>query len=99
MLYFLFLLTTYYCVHTPGIVVVSGWTIVDKSREVKLKQGDLVGLIAQPHNHHLNKVELYLGIPYAAPPVGSLRFMPPGSPPHWSGIKVADTLAPVCRQV
>ncbi|KAK9512112.1 hypothetical protein O3M35_000609 [Rhynocoris fuscipes] len=92
------ILIIYYCFYTPSVLV-NGWKIVDKSRIIKLKQGDIVGLIAQPNNHHLNKVEQFLGIPYAAPPVGSLRFMPPGSPPHWPGTKIADKLAPVCHQV
>lgn len=43
-------------------------------------------------------VEVFLGVPYASPPTGSMRFMPPGTPQHWKGIRMADRLAPVCPQ-
>jgi para-nitrobenzyl esterase len=40
----------------------------------------------------------YLGIPYAAPPVGSLRWQPPQPPAHWTGIRPAIAFAPHCPQ-
>ena len=43
-------------------------------------------------------VEAFLGVPYAQPPVGNLRFLPPVSPAHWRGVRLADRLAPVCIQ-
>jgi hypothetical protein len=43
-------------------------------------------------------VESFLGIPYAQPPTGNLRFLPPVSPAHWRGVRLADRLAPVCIQ-
>lgn len=50
------------------------------TREYHLRQGALRGLIVKPgKNYDLQKVEMFLGIPYAAPPVGTLRFMPPGA--------------------
>lgn len=49
------------------------------TREYDLRQGALRGLIVKPgKNYDLQPVEMFLGIPYAAPPVGNLRFMPPG---------------------
>ncbi|MFN2259861.1 MAG: carboxylesterase family protein, partial [Parasphingopyxis sp.] len=36
-------------------------------------------------------IEQFLGLRYAAPPVGDLRFMPPGDPQSWQGI--ADAVA------
>jgi para-nitrobenzyl esterase len=40
----------------------------------------------------------YLGIPYAAPPVGALRFMPPQRVPHWSGTRDATAFGNRCVQ-
>ncbi|KRW91333.1 carboxylesterase [Alicyclobacillus tengchongensis] len=36
----------------------------------------------------------YLGIPYAAPPVGKLRFFPPHPPEPWEGIRTAAEYGP-----
>lgn len=49
------------------------------TKEYHLRQGALRGFIVKPsRQYQLQNVEIFLGIPYAAPPVGNLRFMPPG---------------------
>ncbi|XP_049887919.1 uncharacterized protein LOC126382175 [Pectinophora gossypiella] len=69
------------------------------TREYHLRQGAIRGLIVKPsRDYDLQAVEMFLGIPYAAPPMGSLRFMPPVSAPPWSGVKKATRFAPVCPQ-
>jgi para-nitrobenzyl esterase len=40
----------------------------------------------------------FLGIPYAAPPVGALRWRPPQPPAPWPGIREATSYAPHCPQ-
>ncbi len=40
----------------------------------------------------------FLGLPYAAPPVGSLRWSPPHPPAPWSGTRLAATFGPNCPQ-
>ena len=40
----------------------------------------------------------FLGIPYAAPPVGQLRWQPPQPAARWSGIRQATAYAPHCAQ-
>lgn len=41
----------------------------------------------------------YLGVPYARPPVGDLRWRDPQSIEGWSGIRDATRFAPACPQV
>ncbi len=43
-------------------------------------------------------MDSYLGIPYAAPPMGPLRWRPPQPPAHWPGIRAATKFAPHCAQ-
>jgi para-nitrobenzyl esterase len=40
----------------------------------------------------------FLGLPYAAPPTGPLRWRPPQPPAHWRGIREAAQFAPHCPQ-
>ncbi|XP_034184575.2 uncharacterized protein LOC117606333 [Osmia lignaria lignaria] len=69
------------------------------TREVRVKQGRLRGIVAQPRtSHDLQSVDVFLGVPYAEPPVGSLRFSPPRSPEPWRGVRQSQEFAPVCPQ-
>ena len=43
-------------------------------------------------------LSIYKGVPFAAPPVGDLRWRPPAAPTRWTGIRKADTFAPACMQ-
>ena len=40
----------------------------------------------------------FLGIPYAAPPVGTLRWQPPRPAARWPGVRQATSYAPHCPQ-
>jgi para-nitrobenzyl esterase len=40
----------------------------------------------------------YLGIPYAAPPTGALRWTPPAAPLSWTSVRPATTFGFVCPQ-
>jgi para-nitrobenzyl esterase len=43
-------------------------------------------------------VDEFLGIPYAAPPVGALRWRPPQPAASWPGVRDATKFAPHCPQ-
>jgi len=43
-------------------------------------------------------VNAFLGIPYAAPPVGDLRWRPPAPPAKWTGVRPATEFGPRCMQ-
>lgn len=49
--------------------------------EIKIKAGTIVGKYIE------DNVVAYLGIPYAKPPVGELRLMPPVDHPEWDDVK------------
>ena len=41
---------------------------------------------------------MYLGVPYAAPPVGVRRLAPPAPPPYWPGLRDATSFGHRCVQ-
>ena len=43
-------------------------------------------------------MQVYFGIPYAAPPVGALRWRPPQPAAPWTGVRAANRLAHNCFQ-
>ena len=42
---------------------------------------------------------VYKGIPFAAPPIGDLRWRAPQPPPSWTGVRDATKFAPACMQI
>jgi para-nitrobenzyl esterase len=59
---------------------------------VEIAQGALEG-------ESLGKVLAFRGIPYAAAPVGNLRFQPPAAPQSWTGVRSALDMGPSCPQL
>jgi para-nitrobenzyl esterase len=59
---------------------------------VKTASGAVTGIIEK------SGVLAYKGIPYAAPPVGNLRWQPPQPPAAWTGIRKADHFGPRTMQ-
>jgi neuroligin len=68
------------------------------SRIVETKSGAIRGIILELNSRRLEPVEVFKGVPYAAPPVGELRYRPPAPPLVWSGTRLADTFGAVCPQ-
>jgi para-nitrobenzyl esterase len=56
----------------------------------KIKQGALHGAVVEG-------VEEFWGIPYAAPPVGDLRWRPPAAAPAWTGERDATKAGASCQ--
>ncbi|CAG9567010.1 unnamed protein product [Danaus chrysippus] len=65
------------------------------TRVIRTKYGPLRGIVVHSHP----QVEAYLGVPYATPPLGSLRYMPPVTPSQWRTTRLADAAGPACPQV
>ena len=69
-----------------------GWRDRDNGPVVETAEGPVMGF-------ERNGVFEFLGIPYAAPPTGSLRWMPPQPVAHWSEPLQATKFANTCAQV
>src|SRR5579859_5140435 len=59
---------------------------------VKVAQGELKGATA-------GSVTSFKDIPFAAPPVGDLRWRPPQPAKAWAGVRDATKLGPQCWQM
>lgn len=62
--------------------------------EVTIGSGTLRGL----HPEALPRGGAFLGIPFAAQPVGNLRWRAPELPPRWPGVRDAQQYGPACPQ-
>ena len=65
----------------------------EKSAVVRVAQGDVQGVKTKD-----SAVEVFTGIPYAAPPVGDLRWKEPQPAASWEGVFSADHFAPMSMQ-
>jgi len=59
---------------------------------VKTKYGEVQGVVSE------GGYALFKGIPYAAPPVGELRWKKPEPPIPWEGVRICDEFGPACLQ-
>ncbi|XP_011185054.2 uncharacterized protein LOC105213718 [Zeugodacus cucurbitae] len=85
-----------------AILVLFAWSDFTSARvsevlKVQLPHG---GVLVGRHwtSHKGRNVRAFMGVPYALPPVGNLRFKPPVPYGSWSGERLAIKDAPPCIQ-
>ncbi|CAH7072877.1 pyrethroid hydrolase Ces2e [Phodopus roborovskii] len=59
--------------------------------------GQVRGSLVHVKNTEVD-IHTFLGIPFAKPPVGPLRFAPPEAPEPWSGVRDGTTYPAMCLQ-
>src|SRR5579863_8552784 len=62
------------------------------AQQVVTESGALTGV-------HEGGISVYKGVPFAAPPLGDLRWRPPLPVASWTGTRKADAFAPACMQL
>src|SRR5277367_5224352 len=79
-------------ISTIGLLLCAGFAYAESDRTtVRSTEGPLSGSEA-------GGVRAYKGIPYAAPPVGALRWKPPQPVTPWKQVRSAAEYPPVCIQ-
>jgi para-nitrobenzyl esterase len=58
---------------------------------VKVRQGEAQGIVT-------DGVTIFKGLPFAAPPVGDLRWRAPQLPAKWPGVRAANAFSSTCAQ-
>ncbi|XP_066275193.1 liver carboxylesterase-like [Branchiostoma lanceolatum] len=70
----------------------------DNAPLVHTASGDVRGAVQHTNDRPDKPVYTFLGIPYAAPPVGDLRFRTPQPAAPWEGVRDATRTGPFCPQ-
>ncbi len=80
------------CLILTGFFFLAGCTqSTPDTVAVKTDAGSVSGL-------QQDGLRFFTGIPFAAPPIGELRWKPPAQVQPWSGVKEAGTFSPACPQ-
>ncbi len=74
-----------------GLAAVLALAAPAAAQTVKTKSGDVAGVTR-------DGVAAWKGIPFAAPPVGDLRWQPPQPAESWTGVRQATDFGPACPQ-
>ncbi len=72
-------------------LLLAALTATAQTPTLKIESGKISGVTE-------NGVSVYKGIPYAAPPVGDLRWKQPQPVKHWKGVKACDKFGPASLQ-
>ncbi|MCR4951076.1 MAG: carboxylesterase family protein [Solobacterium sp.] len=82
-----------YVSRPPMKRVAAGKPSAKKTQVIETADGKVRGIFNEKET-----VEIFTGIPYAAPPVGDLRWKKPQDPEPWDGIRECDHFAPMSMQ-
>lgn len=84
----------------PAVVNAPAADTAPDRRVVDVEGGRIAGASLAPGgtNGTDGQVRAFKGIPFAAPPVGRLRWQPPQPVVPWTGVKDATTAGPACLQ-
>ena len=70
-----------------SLISLAGLAVAQQPKPIKVEGGSLQGVVE-------DGLTVYKGIPFAAPPVGELRWKAPQPLVKWDGVRVADKFAP-----
>jgi para-nitrobenzyl esterase len=73
------------------VILAAGFCLAQAPAPVKVEGGLVQGAVE-------DGLTVYRGIPFAAPPVGDLRWRAPQPVPKWDGVKETVKFAPACIQ-
>ena len=76
-----------------ALAVLTGLSETSAAQVVQTRQGAVSG-----QKEANSTVTVFKGIPYAAAPVGDLRWRPPQMPAAWQGVRKADAFGASCMQ-
>ena len=74
-----------------GLAMLAGTALANEAPHARVSTGELAGV-------RQVDVAAFLGIPFAAPPVGDLRWRAPRPALAWQGVRAADRFGPSCLQ-
>jgi para-nitrobenzyl esterase len=80
------------CLILACLILPLGWAPSPaKAQPIAIDSGQIEG-------SQMGSTRVFKAIPYAAPPVGPLRWRPPQPVPSWGGVRKATSFSPACPQ-
>ena len=94
------LVSLHVCFSVQQLLVNDRSSSVPSPPIIKTTTGDVIGVTRMVKLQGRGKVAVYtfLGVPYAEPPVGALRFRSPVPVTPWNGTRAANKLPNSCWQ-
>lgn len=83
--------------HQPHLILAWSLATLTSAAVHAVPQASTTSGIVQGHT--AEGVNQFLGIPYAAPPTGPLRWKAPQAPAAWQGVRQATAVGPACPQL